>query len=382
MDLLSRDELRSLMEESGSACVSLYLPTHRAGAETQQDPIRFKNLLKQAEERLMTNGLRRADAGGILGPAQRLLKDATFWQHQSDGLAVFASRGTFRHFRLPFQFNELVVVTDRFHIKPLLTLLSGDGRFYILAFSKNQVRLLLGTRFSVTEVNLESLPTSLVDALGFEEREKQLQFHVAAQGAAIFHGHGGGGTDEAVHKKDLLRYFRRIDKGLQDVVRAERVPLVLAGVDYLLPIYREANTYAELVPEGVEGNPDGLSAADLHGKAWAILRPHFAKEQQRAAAQFQELAGTERASRDLQRIVPAACQGRVDSLFVAVGVQQWGRFEADAGDVVVHDSHEPGDQDLLDLAAVQTLVHAGEVYAVEAGQVPDSGSPVAAVFRY
>ncbi len=382
MDVLNRDELRSLIEEGGSQCVSLYLPTHRAGAEVQQDPIRFKNLLKQAEERLVKNGMRRAEAQQRLAPAQRLLVDKNFWQHQSDGLALFASPKGTRHFRLPFEFSELVVVTDRFHIKPLLPLLSGDGRFYILALSQNQVRLLQGTRFSVTEVNLDSLPKNLADALGFEEREKQLQFHVAAQGAAIFHGHGGGGTDEAVHKKDLLRYFRRVDKGLQDLVHGERVPLVLAGVDYLLPIYREANTCADLMDEGIVGNPDGLKAGELHAKAWAVLEPHFAKEQRRKADQYQELIGTGKASHDLRHIVPAAWQGRVDSLFVAVGVQRWGRFEASAGDVVVHESHEPGDQDLLDLAAVQTLVHAGRVYAVEPAQVPDSGDPAAAVFRY
>ncbi len=384
MDRLQKDELQALIEESGAPCVSLYLPTHRAGAETQQDPIRFKNLLKQAEERLVKSGLRRAEAEAILAPAKLLLKDRGFWQHQSDGLAVFASAGTFRSYRLPREFSELAVVTDRFHIKPLLTLFSGDGRFYVLALSQKQVRLLRGSRFSIDEVNLESLPKSLADALGFEERQKQLQFHIAARGAAIFHGHGGGGVDEAVHKKDLLRYFKQVDKGLQDLVCQEQVPLVLAGVDYLLPIYREANSCAELVKEGVVGNPDGLSAAELHRKAWAVVEAYFARAQAKAAQQYRELLGTGLVSGDLRTVVPAAHHGRVDSLFVAVGVQRWGRFTADASEVMVHEEREAGDQDLLDLAAVQTLVHAGEVYAVSADKLPEtkSGSPVAAVFRY
>jgi hypothetical protein len=383
MDLLNRADIRALVGERGNLCVSLYLPTHRAGTETQQDPIRFKNLLRQAEERLIANGLRRAEADKILAPAQQLLGDAVFWQHQSDGLAVLASPGTFRSYRVPFEFAELVVVTDRFHIKPLLPLLSGDGRFYILALSQKQVRLLHGTRFSVSELNLESMPKSLAEALGVEEREKQLQFHVAARGAAIFHGHGGGGTDEAVHKKDLLRYFKQIDKGLHDLLCVERVPLVLAGVDYLLPIYREAATRGELVEEGIVGNPDGLTAAELHASAWAILEPHFAREQERAAAQYRDLAGSERAASDLRQIVPAAHQGRVDALFVAVGVQQWGSFKAELGDVSLHEVRQPGDQDLLDLAAVETLAHAGNVYAVSPGQVPDpEAGPIAAVFRY
>lgn len=382
MDLLDRDQLRTLIGERGSYCVSLYLPTHRVGPETQQDPIRLKNLLKQAEERLQRNGLRSSEARDLLGPAQRMLGDRGFWQHQSDGLAVFAAPGAFHSYRLPCDFSELVVVTDRFHVKPLMPLLSGDGRFYVLALSQKQVRLLQGTRHRVGEVNLEDVPTSLAEALGGEERERQLQFHTAMRGgSAIFHGHGSAG-DESEHKKDLLRYFKQIDRGLQDLVCAERIPLVLAGVDYLLPIYREANSCAQLVEEGIVGNPDGLTAGELHEKAWAIVEPHFARTQERAAAKYRELAGTGKATGDLSRIIPSAYQGRVDSLFVAVGIQRWGAVEEDAGNVVVHERHEPGDQDLLDLAAVQTLVHAGEVYAVSPDQVPDSTSPAAAVFRY
>jgi hypothetical protein len=384
MDLLSRANVRELAEVSDGPCVSLFLPTHRSGPQTQQDPIRFKNLLRQAQERLTKNGLRSTEANKVLGPANPLLDDRSFWQHQSDGLAVFASRGMFRYFRLPLQFPELVVVTDRFHIKPLLSLLSGDGRFYVLALSQNRVRLFQGTRQSIGEMDLDSVPKNLAEALGAEERERQLQFHTPGQRAsAIYHGHGGS-NDDSLHKKDLLRYFKKIDKGLQDLVCPERAPLVLAGVDYLLPIYREANSCAELVDEGIVGSPDGLSASELHTRAWAILGPHFAVAQERAAAQYRELAGTGRTSRDLTSIVPAAHHGRVDSLFVAVGVQQWGVFEAGAGGVLLHVDRQPGDQDLLDLAAVQTLVHAGNVYAVEPEQIPDSEvrGPVAAVFRY
>ncbi len=297
-------------------------------------------------------------------------------------MAAFASQDTFRSYRLPFTFSELVVVTDRFHVKPLLPLLSGDGRFYILALSQKQVRLLQGSRHSVSEVNLQNVPTSLADALSGEERERQLQFHTTARGgSAIFHGHGSAG-DESEHKKDLLRYFKQIDRGLQDLVCAERIPLVLAGVDYLLPIYREANTCAQLVDEGIVGNPDGLLAQELHDRAWAILEPHFARAQERAATKYRELVGTGKASADSRKIVPAAYEGRVDSLFVAVGVQQWGAFEAGAREVVLHEDRQPGDQDLLDLAAVQTLMHAGDVYAVGPDQVPDAQSPAAAVFRY
>ena len=88
----------------------------------------------------------------MLEPASKLLQDSHFWQHQSDGLAIFLSSNRARRYRLPLNFAELVVVADHFHISPLLPLFTGDGQFYILALSQNEVRLLLGTRYSVSEV--------------------------------------------------------------------------------------------------------------------------------------------------------------------------------------------------------------------------------------
>jgi len=90
MDRITMDILRQIFLDSHSDwCVSLFMPTHRAGRETEQDPIRFKNLLREAEERLMGKGLRSPEVQEIVKRPQLLLQDQGFWQRQSDGLAVF-----------------------------------------------------------------------------------------------------------------------------------------------------------------------------------------------------------------------------------------------------------------------------------------------------
>ena len=383
MDVLSRTELKTLLEKRGEWCVSLYLPTHRAGRDIQQDPIRLKNLLRNAEERLLASGLRAVEARSLLAPAQELLQDEMFWRHQSDGLVLFLSPTEFHSYRLPLQFAELEVVTDRFHVKPLLPLIQSGQRFFVLALSQNKVRLLECSQHHVDEANLENVPTSLAEALKYDDPEKQLQFHTGTpsgqgQRAAMFHGHGVG-VDDA--KDRILRYFHQVNKGLQTVLQDERAPLILAGVEYLLPIYREANTYTHLVSEGITGNPDTLPAQDLHQQAWAIVQPLLQKAQADAVAQYRQLAGTKRASDTLEEIVPAAYHGRVECLFVAVGIQQWGTFDAADNTVHVHEATEPGDEDLLDFAAVQTFLNGGIVYAVPLPEVPDHAR-LAAVFRY
>jgi hypothetical protein len=363
--------------------VSLYMPTHRHIPETEQDPIRFKNLLREAEERLIACGLSSKKVRELLQPAQKLLEDASFWKFQSDGLALFLSANLFRTYRLPFRFAEMAVVTTRFHLKPLLQVLTGDGRFFILALSQKQVRLLEASAYNVSELELEHVPENLAEVLGAYDFEKQLQFHSPSTGGlgkqgTIYHGHGVGADDV---KGKLLQYFRQIDEGLREFLKGEQSPLVFAGVDHLFPIYKEANSYPYLLEEVVTGNPESLSAEALRQKAWAIAQPVMLKARQEAKDKYLRLAGTGRASNQLAEIAPAAFEGRVESLVVAVGVQQWGSFDPDQVEVRLHEEAEPGDEDLLDFTAFHTFLNGGAVYAVEPERVPGAGL-LAAVFRY
>lgn len=383
MDLFTGEELGRLIQKKVTPCVSIYMPTHRVFPETKQDPIRFKNLLREAEERLKIAGLRSLEAKKLLKPAKALIKDGLFWQYQGDGLATFISSDVFYHYRLPLKFNELLVVTDRFHIKPLLPLFSQDGRFFILALSQNEVRLLQCNRFSVKEVELNNVPRSLSEALKYDDPEKQLQFHTrtptaAGERAAMFHGQGVG-TDDV--KDNILRFFHQVDDGLHKLVRKEQAPLILAGVEYLFPIYREANSYPHLIEEGITGNPEGLKAEELHEQALKIVEPYFLKPQEKAMTQYKQLAGSGRASNNPKAIVEGAYDGRIEILIVAVGIQQWGFFDLKTRMVHLHPEAETGDEDLLDFSAVLTFLNGGKVYAVKPEEMPDE-APVAAVFRY
>jgi hypothetical protein len=379
MDLLSRAELKKLIEEPEGLCVSIFLPTHRAGAQTQQDPIRLKNLLRQAEERLLAKGLRAPEAEELLRPARELLDDSVFWRHQSNGLAVYLSPGVFRYYRLPLNFEDLVIVANRYHLKPLLPLLTGDGQFYVLALSQNEVRFLRATRHSVSEVELEDAPESLADTLRYDDQEKQLQFHTGTAGgrgggAAIFHGH-----ERDDPKDNILRYFRQIDRGVRELLKGSQAPLVLVGVDYLLPIYREVSRYPHTIDEGITGNPEGLRPEELHERAWEAVRPRFSEAQQMAVARYRQLAGTGQTSEDIREIVAAAYYGRIETLFAASGIQVWGDFDPDTGQVDLHEGAEG--EDLLEFAAIQTVLHQGTVYVTNLENIPEDADAVS-VFRY
>lgn len=390
MPLLSREELKTLVEQPEGLCVSIFLPTHQAGPQIQQDPIRFKNLMRQAEEQLVEKGVRRTDALEMLAKAQELDRDE-FWRYQNKGLAVFVAQDFFRYDRLPLEFEELAVVSDRFHLKPLMPLLTGDGRFYILALSQNQVRLMEGTRDHIREIQpetIEGVPESLVQALLYDDTENQTQFMssktyspggLSGSNPGTLHGRG---VDEDKYNQ-ILRFFSQVNGGLQDFLQDSNVPLVLASVEYLMPIYQRINTYPHLFEEGITGNPEILKPEELHEQAWAIVQPHFQQAQEDAANRYREFSGNnpEQASDDLKEVVQAAYQQRIASLFVAVNHQQWGGFDPQTNTVQLHEQKQAGDEDLLDFAAVHTILNGGTVYAVEPEGVP-AESPIAAVLRY
>ncbi|HBB35060.1 MAG TPA: hypothetical protein DDZ80_25670 [Cyanobacteria bacterium UBA8803] len=390
MSVLSIEELRSLVEQTQGLCVSIYMPIYRLSTEVQQNPIRFNNLLRQAEQLLEENGLEHREALELLQPIQELI-DAdsdNFWQQQNDGLAIFIAEGVNHYYSVPLAFDELVIVTDYFHLKPLLPVLTGDGRFYVLALSQQGIRLLECTRSSAKEIELEDVPKSIDEALLYDETAKDGQFRISTskggtsnpfQQAGSFHGQGSPDRDK--HQEDILQFFHAVDDGLQKYLKGKRAPLVLAGVEYLFPIYREANTYPCLVEEGLTGNAKILKPEELQAQAWEIVEPIFLREQQEAIEQYNELAAAGRTSNDVKEVVPAAHYGRVDRLFVAVGVQKWGCFNPDTNTIELHPEAEVGDEDLLNSAAIQTILNGGTVYAVEPEKVPDN-APLAAVFRY
>ncbi|KZL50615.1 MULTISPECIES: hypothetical protein [Cyanophyceae] len=387
MTLLSHDELKILVDNSQSPCVSLYMPMQKAGPEIRQNPIRLKNLIREAEERLYAMGMRHTEAIDFLQPAKEL--DTTdFWQNQDNGLAIFISPQMFRYYRLPMEFQELVVVSVRFHLKPLLHLINSDGHFYLLALSQKDIKFFEGTAYSLNEVEVANMPGSIDAALLQDDIQKGVQHRIGTPRGGTANSfqqpgdvHGQGSPDRDKRQADILQFCHIIDRAVHEKIRGDNAPLMLAGVEYLFPIYQEANTYPYFLESGITGNTEVMKPEELHKQAWPIVEPLFHENQQSAMALYQQRAGTGTTSSDIKEIVSATYCQRVDSMFVPIDMQIWGKFDPDTMTVDVHSEPEPDDEDMLDLAAIQTVINGGKVYTVESEQMPN-GKPVAAIFRY
>jgi hypothetical protein len=383
MDRMSREDLWGLTRAATAPCVSIYVPTHGEASWIEHDRIALKNLIGDATELLASGGMRRPDAEALLGPASALLEDSFFWQRLGKGLAVYVRPGLFRRFRLPVAFEAKAVVAERFHVRPLLDLFTGEGVFYVLALSTKGARLYRATRFESELVPMPAAPRDLAEELRFDDFERHVAFRAGTPGGrgrrtAIFFGDGGAA--ETI-KEELLRYFRDVDGGLHRALRAEHGPVVLAGVGYFQAIFRDASSCRHLVEGGVEGSPEQMDEDELIARARALVKPVMRKAEADAVERFRASATRGLASDDVGEVVRAARAGRVGVLLSASGRDRWGKLDLVSGRVAAHEVPEPGDEDLAELATAETIAHGGSVYSVEPERLPE-GAALAAVYRY
>jgi len=383
MQIPTRPNIERLLAETSGPYISAYVPTHRRGAETLQGPIRLKNLIREAERQLEARGSSAAQTAHLVQPLGELVNNFDFWQHQKDGLILFRNAEMFEQYQADFAVPELAVVAERPHLKPMLAAIAGESRFYVLALSQNHARLLEGTRDQLEEREVPGMPASLDDLPRGQVEGRALQAHTAAATAsggrtAIFHGQY---APEELARERILSYFRAVDHAVRGFASAPTAPLILATVDYLAAMYRKVNSHAGLQQKWVSGNPDSLSASVLHGRVLPAALECFETSRRHAADRYMEAWHTQRASNKLSDVLRAALNGRVDVLFAAVGVQNWGVYNPVTGEVVDTGQQAAGAQDLLNLAAIHTYLNRGAVYAVPPPEVPGGGS-VAAVYRY
>lgn len=387
MDILSIQDLNELIQLEEGLFISIYLPTYSSGTDIRQNPVRFKQLLRVAEAELYNMKHTKEEVEKLLKPATILVSETRFWQNQSEGLALFIYSEGIKYFRLPVEFKESITVSNKLYIKPLLPLFAGNGEFNILALSKNNIRLFRCTRQKVAEIVLEHAPTSMLDMEVDEDPgnnqpirisnpsgKSKMSFSKVTQGQA---------NENEYENNHLTRYFRAIDQSLLNMDMNSNIPLILAGVEYLIPIYRETSNYPYIVEDYIRGNPEILSGDELHERAWKIVKPIFSKKQKLAEEKYKQYSGQRNNLylNSLDKIIPAAYHGQVESLFLDNNINKWGKYDHDNNKIKINKEKKYGDEDLMEYVSILTLSRGGDVYAVDTDMIPDNEN-IAAVLRY
>lgn len=388
MKLFRIHDLRTLAERRQWPCVSLYLPTHRVGKDTRENPIRLRNAVGSAKERLTEAGYPKDRIAEMFEPANDLIASRDFWLHQSNGLVVFIAPDFFEYYRVPLKLHDDVVVTDHFAVRQLVPLFTEDGRFYVLAMSQKHIRFFEATRTGTQERVVPDMLKSIEDFRKYDVTEEYLQAHTiatttgaGAAGAVMTLHSSGTIADKAQYKADVQRYVHAIARKLDKFLADDTAPLVLAAVEYEQAFFRQECTYHHLLEAGIEGNPDGLNEDQIHHAAWEVVEPVFGRAKRDSLSHYADLLNTGKTSDKIEQILPAAAHGRVRALYLRTDVPVWGRFDPKTSAVEVHEALQDGDRDLLDLATIHVLQNKGIAYALRKEEMPTK-NPHAAMFRY
>jgi Bacterial archaeo-eukaryotic release factor family 3 len=385
-------DLRALLQRHQPPCISIYEPTHRGyPRSSDEDPVRYRNLLRQAEVALRAKYPPRRFRP-ILKKFERYLEDTDFWIHATEGLAVFGSPDDFRIYKLQQPVPELLSVADSFHIKPLVRVLQRDERYQILALTLSEAKLYEGTRDWLDRVDLTGIPATLTEALGTEVTEPFLKATRSYGGGAggpapMYHGQGDR-KDERNLDRD--RFFRIIDRQIHErFSNRSRLPLVLAALPEHQAHFRELSHNPLLLPRGVETNPEALSVDELRRAAWdAALEPFFRERLGKLKADYTEARAHGRGSDNPEEVAEALAQGRVGTLLVEADRRLPGKVNVLTGTITYTDTGAGTDpspdatgDDVLDDLAEAVLRTRGEVVIAPREEMP-STTGLAAIYRF
>lgn len=374
---LNKELLLELLAVTETPCLSLYMPTHRTHPENLQNPVRFKNLIKDLETSLLLK-FSNAETQKHLEPLIEMTSEEGFWNHTTAGLAIFSAPGFIKAIDLTEAPEEMANVADSFHTKPLQQHLQSTGRFHVLALSLHEVKLFEGNRHSLTEVELQSEAVeATVDALGGELSENSL--NGATSGS--FHFVQGSKKDEL--DGEIEAYFRQVSTAVQEnYSKSSGLPLVLAALPEHHNLFQKVNKNPMLVEEGIKINPTAISSEKLAAMAWEIIEPEFLRKQEELVGRYHQAKANGLGSEDIREVSVALVEGRVDTLIIEADRIIASRItNLVTGNVQNKDLSNPKVDDLLDDMSELAMRMGGHVTVLPADQMP-SESGVAAIYRY
>jgi hypothetical protein len=360
------------------------METHAAGVEKneQKDVIAFKNLMQQVTYQLRQKETDQAVIDKLLKPGYDLIKDNQFWLSLSKGLGVFISEGEFKYMKLPIVPKEEILINSSYYLAPLIPLVTGYDYFYLLVLSKKQAKLYRADRFGMVYLPIPEMPNGIDDVVHLEEKDDQKLFRTDTSGAgqgASYHGMGAGKPDD---KANIAMYFDEVDEtAWKAVLGRENVPLLLAGVDYLIPIYKSVAKYKFIWDEALTGSYEHQDGNVIYQEALETMAPYFKQRADKALEMYGNNSATALTSSLPADVIPAAFYSRVWHLYVQKDEHIWGTFDEMKNELVIHETQQEGDECLIDKAIIKTVLNGGEVHTLEKDRMP-AESKIAALMRY
>ncbi|MCX6595172.1 MAG: hypothetical protein NTV70_02245 [Acidobacteria bacterium] len=366
-------------------CLSLYLPGHRPGGQSQNSVARLRVQLAAAETELTAAGILPTDIDALLSPLRHLEHDPELLEGHRDVLIIFRSIETLQLFRQPGLDLDQLFVGRHFQIAPVLGQLMATPDFYLLQLSRKRVQLLKIDQEGHQEMVLP--PEIVSDYEKFKNFDQPDHLLRARSGASGGHGAQspvsfGTGSEREAESGHFHDFCRSIDRGLHSMLAKHPLPLVIAGTKPEVAAFQTASTYPRVVESSVGGSPEGgTPVAEMVRQGRALVRQWISPELQHVLQLYRELAGSAKAVEELHAIVRAAALGLVEYLAYSPGTQASGNYDTLTERRMLGGEFVATNVDLVNAAIVDTLRHRGKVMPLPEGALTGSAS-VVAILRY
>lgn len=381
MHSLDRDYPQLLLAQREGPCLSLYQPTHRAFPERKQDPIRFRNLLKDLEQSLQQAYPGR-DVESLLAPFRGLADDEGFWNHPGEGVAALGAHDFFRVYRLQRPVAELAVAADSFHTKPLMRIVQSADRYQVLGIDRQQARLFEGNRDGLEEVAMAAgVPRSIDEAMNRDiEAERSTRTQGRPGGASTVRQ--GTDVQQDSIDADTDAFFRSVDRAVAEHhSRPSGMPLILMALPEHQSRFRGLSSNAALMAAGIDRNPESTTLGQLREEAWKLVQPRYLERLAGLIDAYRAAHAKGQATDQLPDAARAAVDGRIACLLLEADRQQAGRLVVETGSIVQGELENPHLDDLFDDLGEQVLRNGGEVIIVPAESMPTT-TGLAATYRF
>jgi len=376
-EVLKLEAIREIMRFPGP-CLTIMLPSYHRGEAAGTPAVLLNSYNQQAGKKLTELGCAASDRASLLKPLVCLAKDPTLAIGSHEGRVIFRSPGAFEQFLLTQPVTASLTIAGCFGIRKLASEMMRPPIFHILVLSKTNVKLVRCAGLDAEIVKLpRGVPDTLAEALALEPPDHDLESRSAAGRTPgcthkIRFGTGSGHEREQAHLAD---YYRLVDRGLQMRLREPNTPLILAGVEEDTAIYLHVSSYHKVSLRCITGGFDlPREQGEILRQAYAILHADKLESQHRQLIAIKEGILPSRWSTDPLAILHAAFKGRVHELYLDEGAERIDMYERG-----IYRSW--GREDLLNLAAVQTIAHHGRCYQLPSEMMPD-GSIAVGIMRF
>jgi hypothetical protein len=132
----------------------------------------------------------------------------------------------------------------------------------------------------------------------------------------------------------------------------------------------------------VSGNHEETPPLLLHENAIEVVDDLFQKRKKKSVEKIKEQSSATKISYDLNEIIPASIDGRIETLFVNKSKDRYGLYDKVNRSIIIDEGQKAKQASLFNLAALQTWLKDGDVFIVEKDEMPFEGTSLNALFRY